>query len=315
MRDVIPAWDGPISLVVYLTSAVDEAELHRVLDASTFRALEPHALEVVRPALNTAEERRAALRYPINGLRNRALQNAPTEFVLSLDADFIPSPAAHETLARWSVPLLEAAQRRTAVVVSCFALAPVNTSAPQSWRELRKAFAVGTVSLTDAIAGHGPTRPSVGFGNGATSAETAHYGIGYETQMEPYVLMRRSEHPLYDERFTDQGGDKQEHSLLLNALGTDFVVAREVWAMHPASAAKAPWPVDRARAQGFDEADHFSSAQRDETRFRYFQDYVPQLERAVGGATRLRYPAGRSAADAGVDRSFGRPGPGLLFGM
>ena len=315
IRNVSTVWNGPMSLAIYLTSEEDVDALLSFFDSDAVQPIAFDGVTILRPPLASVDDRRAALRYPINALRNLALENAPTEHVLSLDADFVPSPAAHETLAKWSVPWLKAAPRRTAVVVPCFQLTSSSAGAPQSWAELKRAYVSGEVALTDAIAGHGPTRPSLSFAVPAVDAYTAHYGIGYETQMEPYVLMRRSEHPLYDERFTDQGGDKQAHALLLNALGTDFVVARGVWAMHPATDGKAPWPVDRARSEAFNETVHFSSAQRDQTRFRYFEHYVPELERAVGGATRLRFPRGRNAASVGTDRSFGRPSPGALFGM
>ncbi len=42
------------------------------------------------------------LYYPVNTLRNVALDNAPTELVYLTDVDFVPSIGIHEALQRYS---------------------------------------------------------------------------------------------------------------------------------------------------------------------------------------------------------------------
>lgn len=60
-----------------------------------------------------------------------------------------------------------------------------------------------------------------------------------------------------------------------------------------------------------DEA-HFSNAQTDRKRFRYFEDYIPELEAKYGW--NWRWSRGCSALVVG-GRSFGRARAGTIFGM
>ncbi len=43
--------------------------------------------------------------YPVNVMRNVALNNAPTDLVYLADVDFVPTMGAHDTLKNYSVSL------------------------------------------------------------------------------------------------------------------------------------------------------------------------------------------------------------------
>lgn len=254
--------------------------------------------------------------------------------------------------------------KRTAVALSAFALAPGFSAAyPSTPAALaRLVFDVDPplATLTDANAGHGPSMPSLLLRAGRTSHRHAAkdlppdwaFPVAYEPQWEPYCLLHRASHPLYDERFSDQGGDKQSHALLLNALGFEFFVLRDVWFMHPpkrlwakddaagvgagtaADEIDEAWPGARlvSKAKGkaavagaggvADEAEareadhdpaHFSHAQRDASRFRYFQDFLPEMEASWG--SNVRWPRGAGARVVSGGRSFGRAGARGVFGL
>jgi hypothetical protein len=282
------------------------------------------------------------LRYPINRLRNLALQVAPSPYVVVVDADFVPSPNMHTLLSTRGVPIIRSMAQgrsptlhRTAIAVSAFALTPDHHGPfPSTPSELAHALysTPPTARLTDANAGHGPSLPSLLFSAPPAFLQPLDeypplswsYETCYESQWEPYYLLERASHPLYDERFTDQGGDKQSHALLLNSLGYRFRVLRDVWFMHPPRGSAEEdseidkWPSARlvsssgsAPSTG-QEKDHFSPAQKDEDRFRYFQDYVPELLARFGWNS--RFPRGCSSRTVGRG-SFGKARAGTVFGL
>lgn len=324
-------WDGPLSATIYLTDSTDIAllETYFLSNPTILASYRRMALTILKPDYSIDEESLIArLRYPINSLRNLALALAPTLYVLVTDADFVPSPNMHSILRNRGVPLLRhsasasssATLQRTAIVVSAFALSPSYTDPyPFTTAELSSLFASSQATLTDPNAGHGPSLPSLLFrSTSPSSPDTWSYQVCFEPQWEPYYLLHRPSHPLYDERFTDQGGDKQSHSILLNAMGYRFQVLRDVWFMHPPKStsggvmdkADEPWPGSRlvdptlVETEDSDPA-HFSKAQKDEKRFRYFESFLPEMERNWGGALGLRWPKGCSAELVG-ERSFGR---------
>ncbi|GAA5963232.1 hypothetical protein JCM21900_006560 [Sporobolomyces salmonicolor] len=343
---MLHVWDGPLSAAIYLTEAADIAQLQEYLSSPDRSARwDQVALTIVKPGYSISEEALLArLRYPINRLRNLALSLAPAPYVLVVDVDFVPSPNMHFLLSSRGVPLLNRPSsrnslsptfRRTAVVIPTFALVPsFNGSFPSTPAELASLLTSTPplATLTDPNAGHGPTLPSLLFPPppppSAASPDPSHsYEVCYEPQWEPYYLLARSSHPLYDERFTDQGGDKQAHALLLNALGYSFHVLRDVWVLHPPKADKRDeaWPAarlvpERGRAErSAQEADegggeHFNlAAQRDPSRYRYFQDFLPEMERHWGA--NVRWPRGCSARIAAGRRNFGRARAATPFGL
>ncbi|KAL8287318.1 hypothetical protein RQP46_003770 [Phenoliferia psychrophenolica] len=334
-------WTGPISLSIYLTDSSDISTLESYLLSSpsllsSYRSI---ALTIIKPSYEGTEAALVErLRYPINRLRNLALDIAPTAHVLVTDADFVPSPDMHSILETRAVPLIShpAASgrtrsptlRRTAVVISAFVLSPPSNTTipyPSTPSELSTLLSSHPplATLTDPNAGHGPSLPSLLL----SPSSSPSFDICYEPQWEPYYVLHTPSHPLYDERFTDQGGDKQSHALLLNALGYSFKALRDVWFMHPPkdalSTKEDEWPSsrlvdpeleveDHTLANVNEEKKHFSVAQRDQRRWRYFEDYVPEVRRGFGW--NFRFPGGCAAGVVGV-RSFGRARAGVVFGM
>lgn len=333
-------WDGPLSVTIYLTDASDIDALQSYFsDESKLASFRKIALTVVKPDYSINEEALVArLRYPINRLRNLALDLAPTLFVLVTDVDFVPSPNMHTLLHTRGVPLIlhpsaptsSPTLYRTAIAISAFILSPSLSPSYPTTPSLLSSFLSSSpplAALTDSNAGHGPSLPSLLFHAGPSGLSSLldwprkrwSYDVCYEPQWEPYYLLHRASHPLYDERFTDQGGDKQSHALLLNALGFDFKILRDVWFMHPPKGepGEDEWPSARLADPGeegreMDDPTHFSNGQRDETRWRYFEDFLPELERRWGA--NVRWPRGCSARVVG-GRSFGRAKAGTIFGM
>ncbi|KAM0788786.1 hypothetical protein ACM66B_002875 [Microbotryomycetes sp. NB124-2] len=359
---ILANWDGPVSVSIYLTDETDVHALrsHLKSHAATER-WQDVSLTVVKPDYTVSEQALLKrLRYPINKLRNIALKAAATSFVLVVDADFVPSPVMHEVLRTRAVPTIRHAHRasgsptmlKTAIAVSAFTLTADHTGPfPSNTAELSDALNARPpgAQLTDRNAGHGPSMPSLllatsPFASPSFTIPTRpwwSYSVCFEPQWEPYYMMHRASHPLYDERFSDQGGDKQSHALLLNALGFEFRVLRDVWFMHPPKSSgsgvrdsTSKVSISSAEPEVVDEVDerwpsarlvdpdqslehdgaHFNfHAQKDERRFRYFQDFLPEMSRAWGGD--FRWPRGCDARTVARGRMFGKAGASAVFGL
>ena len=383
---LLNAWDGPVSATIYL---VDEHQDLATLDSYLRELSSPSrrrrqswsrlTLTILKPSY--AKDRASVverLRYPINRLRNLASQASSSTYLLVIDVDFVPSPDMHRLLVKGAIPLIETTSqrwassptlRRTAVVIPTFALAvgyDDGDEMPRTLQEVERLYRAEpqVAILTDPNAGHGPTLPSRLFhhhhqqqqqqNSTSSSSSSDSYEVCYEPQWEPYYVLHRASHPLYDERFTDQGGDKQSHALVLNALGYEFrVLTNGVGVVHPpkTDAASEAWPAAAAAARAFERSDlrvdaareasppgeegsveplppplltpgqedteqHFNlAAQRDQTRFRYFQDFLPEMELAWGKWT-LRWPRGCSPGVlASGGRFFGRARPPSVFAL
>ncbi|KAG0251062.1 Glycosyltransferase-like 1B [Mortierella polycephala] len=266
------AWPGPISAVIFLATNSDIVELRRYFEQPSKLALyDSIALTIVKPNYSLGTHNR----YPINHLRNIGIQTASTDYIFVIDADFVPTSRLYAFTSSTVIPLLEKAKSPTAYVVPCVGIKiEYNGRYPDTIKELQPLMKSGMAYITDPRAGHGPTATRV-FMNQPIFGSSPAYEVCFESQWEPYYIVNRHEaHPYYDERFKNQGGDKQSHALLMNAIGYRFMVLRDHFMYHM-DHPKLQWTGD-----GLDK-----DKQKD---FTYFADYVPELEKIFG--YNLRWP-------------------------
>lgn len=221
----------------------------------------------------------AYLKYPINLLRNIGIKVSHTEYYFVIDADFVPTSQLYDFSKSLSIHLLQKSSRSTAFVVPCVAIKENYTGKyPNTISELRNLFKEGWAYITDNNAGHGPTGNNI-FLSHQFFISHPYYEICYESQWEPYYVLSKSA-PLYDERFRNQGGDKQQHALLLNALGYRFLVLRDHFIYH-IDHEHLIWPGGGLK-QGQLSKDHFN----------YFKHYIPEIQAKFGASA--RWPRGCS---------------------
>jgi hypothetical protein len=142
----------------------------------------------------------------------------------------------------------------------------------------------GIAYITDPRAGHGPTATYLFLASSHTLSffsKPDMFQVCYQSQWEPYYILPRKYAPLYDERFLNQGGDKQQHAMLLNALGWTFYVLRHVYLFHR-DHAHLQWP-----GGGLDWKTNA---------FSYFDEWDQEMSHNFG-MTR-RWPRGCSATSA-----------------
>lgn len=230
-------------------------------------------LTIVKPnySLDTTSQ------YPINHLRNIAIQAASTDYIYVIDADFVPTTKLYDFAKSTLVPQLEEATQPVAYVVPCVAIKEEYQGRyPDTIRELQPLIKSGMAYITDPRAGHGPT--TMIFLEESVFKNPPAFEVCYESQWEPYYIVNRhAPHPYYDERFRNQGGDKQSHAMLMNAIGFKFLVLREHFMYH----------MDHSSLKWTGAG--LNQKKKDYT---YFENYVPEMRKIFG--SNFRWPQGCS---------------------
>ncbi|KAF9152600.1 hypothetical protein DFQ26_000842 [Actinomortierella ambigua] len=273
-------WQGPISVVIYLQDKNDIFELKKYFEREgKLELYKSTTLTIVKPDFASNDY----LRYPINHLRNLGILAAPTDYIFVIDADFVPTTNFYKFAKSTVVERLEKTTYPTAYVVPCVAIQESYSGAyPDTVQELQALMAKGVAYITDPRAGHGPTGSKLFTRTPLLSSHSKPvYEVCFESQWEPYYIVdRRNMHPYYDERFKDQGGDKQSHALLMNAIGFKFLVIRDHFIYHM-DHPKLDWAGGGLRQN-----------QRTKVDFTYFAHYGPALGRIFGPT--FRWPRGCS---------------------
>lgn len=207
-------WQGPMSVVIYCPRTTFHVLEVQKLHKSNDNLLNYADFHIVYEAEKYP--------YPANHLRNVALINARTDFVLTLDVDFIPNPSMHEQLKKEA-----ATMSTTQKEIHIIAAFESDSLFPDTKRELKaKSKEVFQVHLYKGRHAHEPTDYTQWY------KTNNRYQIQYQYSYEPYYVIRRSLCPLFDERFVGYGNDKSSHAYELAVAGFKFTVLPEVFIIH-----------------------------------------------------------------------------------
>lgn len=234
--ELVKIWRAPVSAVVFIRTQQDLNTLFEQFnDGSPWFPLLSRFVDLHLFRGQGSEP------YPINKLRNIALKNVRTHFVLSLDVDFIPCRDMHQLLSK-TLNLL--ASNRVAIVVPAFELNESGvaiTYYPETKYELVDLYYQGKVQqvhLTKGVNAHVATDYSKWI-----RAKEA-YRVKYRYLYEPYVLIRKDQSPRYDERFAGYGNDKAAYTYELVAAGFELFVHPQAFVIHKDHAV-AEWQSDQ----------------------------------------------------------------------
>lgn len=193
--------------------------------------------------------------YPVNALRNKALQLSQTEIVLLLDADFLPNrmladlihdPANYDQLRRVT-------GYRQGIVLPAFetiddgeegrntALKAIKSR--EALQELFKRGELRGFHMDHYNRGHRATDHSRWFETNIS------YRIPYEEGFEPYVLVQRRFVPWYDERFKGYRKNKVVHLMHMFRLGLEFASTPHGYVVHSPHPVANSW--NTTQATGF----------------------------------------------------------------
>ena len=244
LENQLKAWNGKSSVALFVKQA-EALEARDRIKSLTFRLQGEIAVTLVE----AASEKDA---YPINYLRNVALLRARNEFrdagveleqtaVFLVDVDFVPSLNLHKELHTLDAAR-EILDRNQVVVIPAFEFDSQGQRAPQDCYQLKRRVDEGRAEpfhVSHFAQGHGPTRFDHYW---ALTDERACvenpwekcYAVSYEKLFEPYVVMKTSEVPLYDERFAGYGLNKVSHlASVANLKRPDLLVLPQVFVCAP----------------------------------------------------------------------------------
>lgn len=216
-------WLGPISAAIYLTE-METSLLMFTIQSSTNLALR-------RNIGYHLVFRDHGFNYPINKMRNIALNNALTDYVLLSDVDFLPSKNLYDylklTLAT-SADISKNPLAKRALVVPAFETLQYRFEFPVNKAELLMQLNLGSISMFREQLwprGHAPTDYS------RWKIATKPYKVEWQPDYEPFIVTSKDV-PRFDERFVGFGWNKVESITHLAALGYEFIVLPEAFLVH-----------------------------------------------------------------------------------
>jgi len=245
LLDLASRWSGYMSMTLYFphSSAGEPTNLTmeeamRVVDelranfSSSLRNVDFHIVV----------NRQRDLDYPINFLRNVALNSARTDFVLVLDADFIPHANAHDMLLKEikatptlindtkALLILPAFERflmdnETETLVTALDLPPTKEAFLEQWEQNHDLYDEFHRERCGHC--HRPTNFRLWY----KTREV--YKVSYRVSFEPYFVLRKSPTlPPFWEHFTGFGKNKISWIEEMAAAGYQFYVSPESFLIH-----------------------------------------------------------------------------------
>jgi len=225
-------WAGPISVAIYLPESELSLLIDSISDSENLHERKNIAYHLVF--------RQFGFNYPINRLRNIALNGAKTSFVFLCDADFLPSYNSYEylksTLAQELEMMVSEGRNssdellfRKAWVVPAFESSQYKFEFPTSKAELERQLNLGSVMMFRAQIwprGHAPTNYA------KWRVSTKPYAVQWQPDYEPFIVTNRQHIARFDERFVGFGWNKVEHIMKLAAMGYEFLVLPEAFVVH-----------------------------------------------------------------------------------
>ena len=211
-------WKNPISVAVYATD-FEAWQLMKFLESSIlFKQRTNIAIHVVY---------KKGKFYPLNYLRNVALNASTTPYVFLTDGDFMPMFNLCSYLQK-AAKKLELEIHKTALIVPAFETLEYKYNFPHNKEDLLKQIKEGLVQAFHYrywSAGHAPT-------NYTKWAHARYpYSVEWAPEFEPYILVHKNV-PRYDQRFMVYGWNKASHILEVKAMGYNFIVLPNAFIIH-----------------------------------------------------------------------------------
>ncbi|KAK2150295.1 hypothetical protein LSH36_413g02052 [Paralvinella palmiformis] len=167
--------------------------------------------------------------YPINFLRNLALNGTSTRFVFVNDIDFIPCRESYKRLLKYTKKL----KKNQLLVIPAFEELSNGTRLADQFPENKNALmklwneeAVVPFHFTDFMPGHNATNYK------KWSRAKNPYQIKWTKWYEPYVVGYTAELPKYNQQYVGRYENKAEHVAEMYARGFELLVLPDVCIVH-----------------------------------------------------------------------------------
>ena len=210
-------WKGPMSIAIYTIDYELEAIQLFIRQSHSLSSRQNIAYHLVF---------RAGDFYPVNYLRNVAMNFSLTETVFFSDADFLPMKDLDIYLRSW-LSVLENSERK-AFIVPAFETLQYRFSSPGDKPHLIRMWEDGLIDTFRHFEwprGHAATNYT--FWRESQSP----YKVEWDMDYEPYVLLTKKG-PLFDTRFVGFGWNKVSFIIELDAMDFEFWVLPDVFMIH-----------------------------------------------------------------------------------
>jgi hypothetical protein len=241
LESICKIWNGPIVATILDENRAgqeNQRTTQHIVQELEAKVILRNGFHSLRTIIVTRDKTPHSLPYPINSLRNIALQNASSEYVFLLDVDCIPSSDLFESLVGTSE--LKNSLRNIciqyfgAIVVPCFEPSEptsFNPLEPFSSQQVRSLAALTSPSLrqfavSEFERGHGATNYPKWLHAKDQSENAFHqyYQIEYQEGFEPFLILARALAPLYCEELVGYGRNKILQIYHMFRLGISFWV-------------------------------------------------------------------------------------------
>ena len=217
LEQLCQRWDGPMSISFYGSNS-------DVQDLLKFHSSSP-ILQDCRVRLGLHVVYKSGQFYPINYLRNVALDNVQTPYSFLSDIDFLPMDGLYPYLKE-AIKVLGLDKR--AFIVPAFETLLYRFKFPASKSELLRMLENGSIFTFRYHvwkAGHSATNYD------HWKDASIPYRVSWSHDYEPYIVVQ-SNALRYDERFIGFGWNKVSYIMELDARGYEFVVLPDPFIIH-----------------------------------------------------------------------------------
>lgn len=237
-------WGGIVSAAVWVPFEKES------LVFSSFVEENSSALEKVS-FIEVRENDKIPTDYPANVARNAALDNAKTDFVLLLDADFITSRTLRRELFHlmndqdaFSPSIRDLLLSKTMLVLPAFERLPMDAKESKNIMlaekkedilEHLKMSRLAPFHLKTFREGHGPTNFTAWINYQSScrnTTEIPYYFVRYKIRYEPYVLAYKHGLPRYVDAFRGYHFNKYSWFMEAHYMGFKFAVLKEQFVIH-----------------------------------------------------------------------------------
>lgn len=211
-------WEGPISLALYVSDAEAQQFLKYAQDSEILTKRKNIGYHIVY---------KDGQFYPVNYLRNVALNQSQTSHMFLSDIDFLPMPGLYNHL-KSVVSRIDMEKESKALVIPAFESQRYRLEFPTTKADLLKKLdkeEIFTFRYDVWPQGHLPTNYT------KWRSTTAMYTVKWERDYEPYIVVKKGI-PLFDQRFVGFGWNKVSHAILLDLLEYKFVVLPDAFIIH-----------------------------------------------------------------------------------
>ena len=258
--DVTARWNGPISVAIHVNSRESLTKLfdfyrakRAALNKTTFhlffeKVISPRDKQYRKSPL--ARSRTFSF-FPCNShlrfipaahnyLRNLAMNNVQTEYVINIDIDFCLNENAHDGLVKLlqsDETVRENLDNRTMLILPAFEntfhieeedVSRVPKNKAEVTEQVKVSKTTEAFHLNKYFAGHGKTNFEKWYAN-----ETGvMYDVEYERGFEPYVLAKKAGLPQFWTKFRGFGCNKKAWLEEAHRAGYKFEVLRDYFVFH-----------------------------------------------------------------------------------